>query len=86
MINKYGILIKKKLQEQYPKRYDELKEKGKLFPLVRDSQYEIQQYKMNLINENKTLLTKEKIIEILDSVNNSIDKIVKRIGNSKTGD
>ena len=84
LINKYGILIKKKLQERYPEKYDEIKESGKLFPIIRDSQYEIEQYRKNLINENRTFLTKSKMIEILDDINNSIDVTVEEIGNSKT--
>lgn len=81
LISKYGILIKKKLQEKYPEKYNELEEQEKLIPIIRDYQYDIEQYRKKLINNNNTLLTKCKMVEILDKINNEIDVIVEKINN-----
>jgi len=85
LISKYGILIKKKLQERYPDKYNELEEQEKLIPIIRDYQYDIEQYRKKLINNNNTLLTKCKMVEILDKINNEIDVIVEKIGSDKIG-
>jgi len=85
LISKYGILIKKKLQEKYPEKYNELEEQEKLIPIIRDYQYDIEQYRKKLINNNNTLLTKCKMVEILDKINNEIDIIVEKIGSDKIG-
>jgi len=85
LISKYGILIKKKLQERYPDKYNELEEQEKLIPIIRDYQYDIEQYRKKLINNNNTLLTKCKMVEILDKINNEIDIIVEKIGSDKIG-
>lgn len=85
LISKYGILIKKKLQEKYPEKYNELEEQEKLIPIIRDSQYDIEQYRKKLINENNVLLTKCKMVEILDKINDEIDIIVEKIGSDKFG-
>lgn len=81
LISKYGILIKKKLQEKYPEKYNELEEQDRLIPIIRDSQYDIEQYRKKLINENNVLLTKCKMVEILDKINDEIDVIVEKINN-----
>lgn len=80
-INKYGIIIKKKLKENFPEKYNELKKQDRLIPIIRDSQYEILNFKEKLLDENKSLLTKSKMIEILDDVNKEIEFIVVKINN-----
>ena len=52
-INKYGIIIKKRLEEKYPKKYQELKDKNELLSLIKEKQFDIIVYKSNLI-ENTT--------------------------------
>lgn len=77
-INKYGILIKKILYEKYPKKYEELEEKGILLNIIQIKQMEVAKYKKRLMEQN-TPISKKKMIKIQDSINNKIDGIVENI-------
>lgn len=77
-INKYGIIIKKLLNEKYPNKYEELENKNILFEIIQDKQMEVVRYREKLIKQND-LVTKKKMINIQDSINKKIDKIVEEI-------
>ena len=81
-INKYGIIIKKRLEEKYPKKYQELKDNNELLNLIKEKQFEIILYKRKLIEDTKGILTKDKMSEIYDLINDKIISIVEKIGNS----
>ena len=81
-INKYGIIIKKRLEEKYPKKYQELKDNNELLSLIKEKQYDIIVYKSNLIENTKEILTKDKMSKIYDLINEKIISIVDDIGNS----
>lgn len=81
-INKYGIIIKKRLEEKYPKKYQELKDKNELLSLIKEKQFDIIVYKSNLIENTKGILTKDKMSKIYDLINEKIISIVDNIGNS----
>ena len=81
-INKYGIIIKKKLEEKYPKKYQELKDNNELLNLIKEKQFEIIVYKSKLIEDTKGILTKDKMSEIYDLINDKIISIVDNIGKS----
>lgn len=81
-INKYGIIIKKKLEEKYPKKYQELKDNNELLNLIKEKQFEIIVYKSKLIEDTKGILTKDKMSEIYDLINDKIISIVDNIGDS----
>ena len=67
-INKYGIIIKKRLEEKYPKKYQELKDKNELLSLIKEKQFDIIVYKSNLIENTKGILTKDKMSKIYDLI------------------
>lgn len=77
-INKYGIIIKKLLNEKYPKKYKELENKKILLQIIQNKQMEVIIYRKKLIEKN-TPITKNKMVNIQDSINNKIDKIVEEI-------
>ncbi len=77
-INKYGIIIKKLLNEKYPKKYEELENKKILLQIIQNKQMEVIIYRKKLIEKN-TPITKNKMVNIQDSINNKIDKIVEEI-------
>lgn len=79
-INKYGIIIKKRLEEKYPKKYQELKDNNKLLSLIKEKQFDIIVYKSNLIENTKGILTKDKMSKIYDLINEKIISIVDDIG------
>jgi len=79
-INKYGIIIKKRLEEKYPKKYQELKDKNELLSLIKEKQFDIIVYKSNLIENTKGILTKDKMSKIYDLINEKIISIVDNIG------
>lgn len=81
-INKYGIIIKKRLEEKYPKKYQELKDNNELLNLIKEKQFEIIVYKSKLIEDTKGILTKDKMSEIYDLINDKIIRIVDNIGKS----
>ena len=81
-INKYGIIIKKRLEEKYHKKYQELKDKNELLSLIKEKQFDIIVYKSNLIENTKGILTKDKMSKIYDLINEKIISIVDNIGNS----
>lgn len=81
-INKYGIIIKKRLEEKYTKKYQELKDKNELLSLIKEKQFDIIVYKSNLIENTKGILTKDKMSKIYDLINEKIISIVDNIGNS----
>lgn len=81
-INKYGIIIKKRLEERYPKKYQELKDNNELLNLIKEKQFEIIVYKSKLIEDTKGILTKDKMSEIYDLINERIISIVNDIGNN----
>ena len=81
-INKYGIIIKKRLEEKYPKKYQELKDNNELLNLIKEKQFEIIVYKSKLIEDTKWILTKDKMSEIYDLINDRIISIVDNIGKS----
>ena len=81
-INKYGIIIKKRLEEKYPKKYQELKDNNELLNLIKEKQFEIIVYKSKLIEDTKWILTKDKMSEIYDLINDTIISIVDNIGKS----
>lgn len=81
-INKYGIIIKKRLEEKYPKKYQELKDNNELLSLIKEKQFDIIVYKSNLIENTKGILTKDKMSKIYDLINEKIISIVDNIGNS----
>lgn len=81
-INKYGIIIKKRLEEKYPKKYQELKDNNELLSLIKEKQFDIIVYKSNLIENTKEILTKDKMSKIYDLINEKIISIVDDIGNS----
>ena len=81
-INKYGIIIKKRLVEKYPKKYQELKDNNELLSLIKEKQFDIIVYKSNLIENTKGILTKDKMSKIYDLINEKIISIVDNIGNS----
>lgn len=81
-INKYGIIIKKRLEEKYPKKYQELKDSNKLMNIIKEKQFEIILYKRKLIEDTKGILTKDKMSEIYDLINERIISIVNDIGNN----
>lgn len=81
-INKYGIIIKKRLEEKYPKKYQELKDNNELLGLIKEKQFDIIVYKSNLIENTKGILTKDKMSKIYDLINEKIISIVDNIGNS----
>lgn len=77
-INKYGIIIKKLLNEKYPKKYEELENKKILLQIIQNKQMEVIIYRKKLIEKNIPI-TKNKMVNIQDSINNKIDKIVEEI-------
>lgn len=77
-INKYGILIKKILNEKYPKKYEELENKRILLKIIQDKQIEIVKYKRKLIEQNIPI-TKNKMVKIQDSIHKKIERIVQEI-------
>lgn len=77
-INKYGIIIKKLLNEKYPKKYEELQNKKILLQIIQNKQMEVVRYRKKLI-EKHTPITKNKMIKIQDSINEKIDEIVEKI-------
>lgn len=77
-INKYGIIIKKLLNEKYPKKYEELENKKILLEIIQNKQMEVIIYRKKLIEKNIPI-TKNKMVNIQDSINNKIDKIVEEI-------
>lgn len=77
-INKYGIIIKKLLYEKYPKKYEELDKKGILLKIIQSKQMEIARYRKKLMEQN-TPISKKKMIQIQDSINNKIDNVVENI-------
>lgn len=77
-INKYGIIIKKLLNEKYPKKYKELENKKILLKIIQSKQMQIIRYRNKLIEKN-TPITKNKMINIQDSINDKIDEIVEEI-------
>lgn len=77
-INKYGIIIKKRLEE----KYQELKDNNELLSLIKEKQFDIIVYKSNLIENTKGILTKDKMSKIYDLINEKIISIVDNIGNS----
>lgn len=79
-INKYGIIIKKRLEEKYPKKYQELKDNNELLNLIKEKQFEIIVYKSKLIEDTKGILTKDKMSEIYDLISDKIISIVDNIG------
>ena len=79
-INKYGIIIKKILDEKYPKKYQELKDKNELLSLIKEKQFDIIVYKSSLIENTKGILTKDKMSKIYDLINEKIISIVDDIG------
>lgn len=79
-INKYGIIIKKRLEEKYPKKYQELKDNNELLSLIKEKQFDIIVYKSNLIENTKEILTKDKMSKIYDLINEKIISIVDDIG------
>ena len=79
-INKYGIIIKKRLEERYPKKYQELKDNNELLNLIKEKQFEIIVYKSKLIEDTKGILTKDKMSEIYDLISDKIISIVDNIG------
>lgn len=79
-INKYGIIIKKRLEEKYPKKYQELKDNNELLSLIKEKQFDIIVYKSNLIENTKGILTKDKMSKIYDLINEKIISIVDDIG------
>ena len=81
-INKYGIIIKKRLEEKYPKKYQELKDNNELLNLIKEKQFEIILYKRKLIDDTEGILTKDKMSEIYDLINDKIISIVDNIGKS----
>lgn len=81
-INKYGIIIKKRLEERYPKKYQELKANNELLNLIKEKQFEIILYKRKLIDDTEGILTKDKMSEIYDLINDKIISIVDNIGKS----
>lgn len=81
-INKYEIIIKKRLEEKYPKKYQELKDNNELLSLIKEKQFDIIVYKSNLIENTKGILTKDKMSKIYDLINEKIISIVDNIGNS----
>ena len=81
-INKYGIIIKKRLEERYPKKYQELKDNNELLNLIKEKQFEIILYKRKLIDDTEGILTKDKMSEIYDLINDKIISIVDNIGKS----
>ena len=81
-INKYGIIIKKRLEERYPKKYQELKDNNELLNLIKEKQFEIILYKRKLIDDTEGILTKDKMSEIYDLINDKIISIVDKVGKS----
>ena len=81
-INKYGIIIKKRLEEKYPKKYQELKDNNELLNLIKEKQFEIIVYKSKLIEDTKWILTKDKMSEIYDLINDRLISIVDNRGKS----
>lgn len=75
-INKYGIIIKKRLEE----KYQELKDNNELLSLIKEKQFDIIVYKSNLIENTKGILTKDKMSKIYDLINEKIISIVDDIG------
>ena len=51
-INKYGIIIKKLLNEKYPNKYEELKNKKTLLKIIQNKQMEVIRYRKKLIEKN----------------------------------
>ena len=77
-INKYGIIIKKLLNERYPQKYEELENKKILLQIIQNKQMEVIRYRKKLIEKNIPI-TKSKMIKIQDSINDKIDEIVEEI-------
>lgn len=53
MLNKYGIKIKKYLQEEYPVRYEELIMNGTIEEKILEKQQEIMEYKEKITEQLK---------------------------------
>lgn len=79
-INKYGIIIKKLLSEKYSEKYEELENKKILLKIIQNKQIKIIKYRNKLIEKNKPI-TKKKMINIQDSINDKIDEFVEEIKN-----
>lgn len=81
-INKYGIIIKKLLNERYQKKYEELENRKILLNIIQNKQMEVMRYRKKLIDNNLPI-TKNKMTNIQDSIKNKIDEIVNDIGSEK---
>lgn len=80
-INKYGIIIKKRLEEKYPKKYQELKDNNELLRIIKEKQFDISVYKSKLIKDTNGILTKDKMLKIYDLINDKIITVVDDICN-----
>jgi hypothetical protein len=80
-LNKYGILIKKKLKEKYPEKYLKLQENKLLDKVLNEKQNEVLDLHKNLIKGAKTsLLFKKQLILIQDRITEEINEIVNELG------
>jgi len=82
-LNKYGILIKKKLKEKYYNKYIELQDNDTLDDLLQIKQDEVAALKRALITGAKktSLLFEKQLIVIQDRISEEINSIVDNIGN-----
>lgn len=77
-INKYGIIIKKLLNERYPQKYKELEKKKILLEIIQNKQIEVIGYRNALMDKYKPV-TEEKMINIRDLIYDKIDEILEEI-------
>ena len=87
-LNKYGILIKKKLKEKYYNKYIELQDNGTLDDLLEIKQDEVARLKRALITGAKktSLLFEKQLIVIQDRISEEMNSIVDELGGATIND